>query len=646
MPSYISQCARYMLKLTEEYITSNKIGTITSNEILLLVAKDDVLDPAFLHTIKSVVDEYMKNSYTKFGLHWRTRFYRKYKLSVKKINSHHKFAHHEVKLGIITNMLQFHLLILSGQYDIRLIINVDETAFYLLEVESRAVGYKNEYLVVKGDGDSKERTTHIPAISILGEIWDLLVVGKCTGLKPSASVWRHDYTKPLGESKLEHVAYFYEVYNKEELEKYKFEHTDAQLNLLTEVERVLKNHDFDYSQVDVFADMDEPEFLRRLSSESVGLGHVSEHLDIDFDDDVEEGDEYEVGIDYQNFLDDCADIDEFSDDDSDSDSEYQPDSDDSESDSDTQAPKSRRSTTTTGNASKKQKKNENSKKNSIIVRTDGKELTATQKIHNKIVTHRQKQCNLDLRNLLDKTYDTCVSNYEYSRVVGNCSVIEPEDIKLAITLLYCTSLLVARYIKSVAEEVRLEKEQTTPEAIPEKYGLIQTAYVCKNSSAWCREDVFIAWLFYIVLPRRTGTKNILVVLDGFPGHCTPYVKLFCLKYGIDLFYLYPNTTQFSQPLDITVNPKYKIECKTAYEKLTYDLTSLTLDNKLLTEFEKTLYVAQLGLSQITKYQIFAGFTRFLFFAHMNPTLEYSTEKENAIYVEMRYNPFTKEKRKR
>ena len=90
MPSYISQCARYMLKLTEEYITSNKIGTITSNEILLLVAKDDVLDPAFLHTIKSVVDEYMKNSYTKFGLHWRTRFYRKYKLSVKKINSDRK----------------------------------------------------------------------------------------------------------------------------------------------------------------------------------------------------------------------------------------------------------------------------------------------------------------------------------------------------------------------------------------------------------------------------------------------------------------------------------------------------------------------------------------------------------------------------
>ncbi len=82
--------------------------------------------------------------------------------------------------------------------------------------------------------------------------------------------------------------------------------------------------------------------------------------------------------------------------------------------------------------------------------------------------------------------------------------------------------------------------------------------VTYQEAAWSCDRIFLIWLHYCVLPKiKDNLEHSLVIVDNFRGHATDRVLRYCFNQGINIMFLPPHATAYSQPLDIGCNKPFK-----------------------------------------------------------------------------------------
>jgi len=83
---------------------------------------------------------------------------------------------------------------------------------------------------------------------------------------------------------------------------------------------------------------------------------------------------------------------------------------------------------------------------------------------------------------------------------------------------------------------------------------LDTVYSAYNDKAWFTSQIFISWLERVVLPQRKDpNKRILLLIDCCSLHRTKEVHDFCRAHRIDVLLIPAYCTAFLQPLDIGIN---------------------------------------------------------------------------------------------
>lgn len=146
--------------------------------------------------------------------------------------------------------------------------------------------------------------------------------------------------------------------------------------------------------------------------------------------------------------------------------------------------------------------------------------------------------------------------------------------------------------------------------------------VFNQKDAWCDASILMSWMKLTLLPFfKLHGNNALLIMDNFAGHCTEEVLRFCIKHGIHVLLLPPNTTAFMQPLDIAVNKVYKTAQK--YYAHIANLIKTEIDKanddkdfeEARINFEKTYHYVQSSIyanSKLTKISFVNGFRHMLF----------------------------------
>lgn len=603
--------------VTEKHIAAEKVKKLSHKDVEKLFDNIDLFNAPFMSDVKKAVDLHMKTSKTQFTRHFRTRFMRRFRFTVKKINSTPTHTEKELKPGIVSHMLKLHLLILSDLYDVLDIINTDETPFILEALYDYAVGKVGERLCVQTDGKTRLRTTHIPAVTLASLLLPPFVVGHSSSLERSNSIFRHLFTPGVIAGETSFLEYFHDIVDKKKLLSVELPDTSPPITLFGEVRRVLKilgvevtkdgppasdipsTHAFpDMNDADALPPSDEP-----LSSDA-NLDDVgAPDMDIGRDE-ISDIPVFELPESPPLVLEDnqCTPDDDILE--HVSHNTRSKTSQKVDSDLPLESPSKKPRLAEEKNTPKK-----NEKKISRVRRTKLEREALLKKIEQYLEVKATKERKAKLREV----FSTCVSSHTYSRMVGNAPTLSEDDMKEALVLLKYTSLAVA---KKIQEAVKLDRPSPVEGGVF-RYGTNTAAtegFICKNSKAWCREDVFITWLIYCVLPRKKEGKNLLVILDNFSVHCGPFVQAFCYMNGIDLFYLYPNSTSKTQPLDIAFNDVYKRLAKDLHEEYQ---NHADYRGQFFDQTSNALFVAREAMKRISREYMAKGFRNLLYFGHLS-----------------------------
>jgi len=97
-------------------------------------------------------------------------------------------------------------------------------------------------------------------------------------------------------------------------------------------------------------------------------------------------------------------------------------------------------------------------------------------------------------------------------------------------------------------------------------------HLMNSGNGWIDEDLAIEWLENVLLPY-VKKEHCLLLWDSFEGHTSSNVFQFLNKHpNIHVAVIVGGTTAFSQPLDISINKKFKAACR----KYSVEHSNLTL----------------------------------------------------------------------
>lgn len=127
-------------------------------------------------------------------------------------------------------------------------------------------------------------------------------------------------------------------------------------------------------------------------------------------------------------------------------------------------------------------------------------------------------------------------------------------------------------------------------------GRSENGWMCGSTFYEYIANVFLLWLNKQDIP-----KPIILFLDGHCSHMTIQVSDLCVENGIELLALYPNSTHFLQPMDVSVFRPLKISWRKVVRKF-----RIKRDGARLT-LQDFAPLCEYSLSQISRETIANGF---------------------------------------
>ena len=81
------------------------------------------------------------------------------------------------------------------------------------------------------------------------------------------------------------------------------------------------------------------------------------------------------------------------------------------------------------------------------------------------------------------------------------------------------------------------------------YGEVPGTIYGLSKNGWIDKELFELWFTQHFLPNAPPVRPLLLIMDGHCSHYQPSVVRFAAAEQVVLFYLPPNTTHLTQPLD-------------------------------------------------------------------------------------------------
>ena len=523
----------------------------------------------------------------RFGKHWLTSFLDAHDLSVKAHTGQKIIPFEKLRVDIINWQIKLHLLLLSGRYELRDVINGDEAAHFLYKAPKYSIAPKGESHNVALSSNEKTRVSNFLSAKADGEILPMALM--LPSLDSEKMLHIHEYKRKNG--------------------KFTSTPTDL-LEFIKDDDFFQGTHDFLWHKealsdlVNAYVNRASappsavssrrvaPASATSVTSETTSASNMAAPSGTPDGDSVADvGD----NVSWDNH-DSDADLVDFDDSDDASDFEDGPwqyncaeDDHDSDSDYDQSPTKKRRTPPKKGKPSK----------------SPGKPVS-------KLAREAQLKDRLKLKSFHPGGIPEKgkmlhgVSRDPYIQAVMNARNYTEAELETA-----------QEHLARLRAEVQKMWDNMKP--MKDEEQVHNEFVVFYNNKGWGSELVTLAWLKHVVLyVQRQDERQILLILDNFSGHVTDRIKAFCLRHNIDLFWVVGNTTGYTQPMDISFNRPYK-QYLSGAALLLDDIKNNRGRDEKMPLLEASLISCSTALDEMKVSSVISGFERMVLYSHLSPS---------------------------
>lgn len=194
----------------------------------------------------------------------------------------------------------------------------------------------------------------------------------------------------------------------------------------------------------------------------------------------------------------------------------------------------------------------------------------------------EDKCDVKLKGIanMDQTnIQFGTSNERSLDIKGNTDIIIK---KSKFEKLVCTIVLCCTYTGKLLNPMIVFKEQTgcIGPITTKKIKVPDNIIVIGSKSGWTRNKEIKYWFDTIWKPSKESENHILL-MDSYPCHTSKETTSYLFQEKFKVSYLPSNCTNLFQPLDVTVNKKFK-------EKLKQHLSENEQSNTYGTNFRQAI----------------------------------------------------------